>query len=399
MLSFNEQNADGKSSFTAKIKKSLLCLLLVAAMVMSFSAMSAHVCYAVSVGTAADKEDAGAPVSNIDGSIQRLDGDDSTLTDQDKVTVTFRDESTSSGKMRPNILSRLNGVDECWYLTVDGIAIARASTKEELVSVLYSVAEPYISDEISSAGFLQDVAISYGLVSDSLESDMDALYQELLPGGNCSLDVRAVIASFDYADVAFETVSVEDDNYYPFQSGAVITSGEDGVSMTTTETVFINGVHVSNITCMETVKEPVSEVIAIGTREYSYDSCGEFIWPASGIITSYFGNRDAGVGSTNHKGIDIAGSYGQDIRAADSGTVIYADWMNGYGYLVQIQHDNGDVTYYGHCSELNVSVGDRVYQGQVISQMGATGIATGVHVHFEVRQGGKVQIDPISVLP
>jgi murein DD-endopeptidase MepM/ murein hydrolase activator NlpD len=66
--------------------------------------------------------------------------------------------------------------------------------------------------------------------------------------------------------------------------------------------------------------------------------------------------------------------------------------------LVQIQHDNGDVTYYGHCSELLVQEGDRVYQGQVIACMGATGVASGVHLHFEIRQDG-TPIDPETVLP
>jgi murein DD-endopeptidase MepM/ murein hydrolase activator NlpD len=122
-----------------------------------------------------------------------------------------------------------------------------------------------------------------------------------------------------------------------------------------------------------------------------------FIWPTEGVITSKFGPR-TGFGSSNHQGIDIGGAYGESITAADGGLVIKADWYYGYGLLVQIQHDNGDVTYYGHCSELLVREGDRVYQGQVIAHMGETGQASGVHLHFEIRQND-TPVNPLNILP
>ncbi|MDR2615062.1 MAG: M23 family metallopeptidase, partial [Oscillospiraceae bacterium] len=95
-------------------------------------------------------------------------------------------------------------------------------------------------------------------------------------------------------------------------------------------------------------------------------------------------------GSKNHKGIDIAGSAGDAIYAADGGEVILADdSLSGFGLLVQIRHDNGDVTYYGHNRKLLVEVGERVYRGQKIAEMGATGVASGVHCHFELHRDGK----------
>jgi murein DD-endopeptidase MepM/ murein hydrolase activator NlpD len=145
-------------------------------------------------------------------------------------------------------------------------------------------------------------------------------------------------------------------------------------------------------------KQPVAEVVANGTAPRPLTaSYGTYIWPAEGIITSNFGYR-TGFGSSNHQGIDIAGDYGQTILAADGGEVIMSDWYSGYGYLIQIKHDNGYITYYGHCSELLVAEGERVYQGQEIALMGATGQASGVHLHFEVRQNAE-PIDPLTVLP
>jgi murein DD-endopeptidase MepM/ murein hydrolase activator NlpD len=81
--------------------------------------------------------------------------------------------------------------------------------------------------------------------------------------------------------------------------------------------------------------------------------------------------------------------------AADSGTVVGAGWLDGYGYgnRIMIDHGNGFVTLYAHLSVIQVSNGQRVNRGDVIGQMGSTGRSTGVHLHFEVRNGG-VLLDP-----
>jgi murein DD-endopeptidase MepM/ murein hydrolase activator NlpD len=98
-----------------------------------------------------------------------------------------------------------------------------------------------------------------------------------------------------------------------------------------------------------------------------------------------------------HEGIDIACAAGTPNRAAAAGTVIYAGWMGGYGNLVVIDHGNGLSTAYGHASALAVSVGQTVSQGQTVSYVGATGHATGPHLHFEVRVNGTA-VDPLAYL-
>ena len=129
-----------------------------------------------------------------------------------------------------------------------------------------------------------------------------------------------------------------------------------------------------------------------------YISGCEYRWPAQGEITSTFGYRRASVGSTNHKGLDIGGSYGQSIFAADEGEVIVSEWSNSYGYVVRIMHTNGHITLYCHCSSLLVRAGDTVAQGQEIARMGATGMASGTHLHFELIIDG-VNVDPLLYLP
>lgn len=112
--------------------------------------------------------------------------------------------------------------------------------------------------------------------------------------------------------------------------------------------------------------------------------------PVSGTITSRFGRRSSpgGIGSTNHKGLDIAAPNGTSIYAAADGTVEFSGYKGSLGKLVIINHGNGIKTYYAHCSSLKVSAGQKVSAGTNIAAVGKTGTATGYHLHFEIRVNG-----------
>jgi murein DD-endopeptidase MepM/ murein hydrolase activator NlpD len=121
-----------------------------------------------------------------------------------------------------------------------------------------------------------------------------------------------------------------------------------------------------------------------------------YIWPAKGVLTSGYGWRWGRM----HRGIDIANSTGTPIYAASAGTVEKAGWNSGgYGNLVDIRHDDGSLTRYGHNSRILVQPGQRVQQGQTIAAMGSTGFSTGPHTHFEVHPSGKGAVNPIAFLP
>ena len=130
---------------------------------------------------------------------------------------------------------------------------------------------------------------------------------------------------------------------------------------------------------------------------------GQFTWPCPSYtrISNYFGYRSAaetnGIGSTNHKGIDMAAPYGTNIVAAASGEVILASSRGGYGNCVMIDHGNGLVTLYGHASSLCCTVGQKVTAGQVIAKVGSTGNSTGNHLHFSVLVNG-TYVNPASYL-
>ena len=117
---------------------------------------------------------------------------------------------------------------------------------------------------------------------------------------------------------------------------------------------------------------------------------GHFIKPCPGRITSTFGMRYHPVLHVRklHTGVDFGAPRGTPIHAAASGVVIIAGYTRGYGNCVIIDHGGGISTLYGHCSSLAVSEGQSVKQGQVIGRVGATGYATGPHLHWEVRRNG-----------
>ncbi|MEH6521418.1 M23 family metallopeptidase [Sulfitobacter sp.] len=108
-------------------------------------------------------------------------------------------------------------------------------------------------------------------------------------------------------------------------------------------------------------------------------------------FTSKFGfRRDPKTGGRRmHNGVDFAAGSGTPLYATADGVVIHAGWGSGYGRLVKIQHEFGIETRYAHMSKMRVKVGQRVSRGDRIGDMGASGRVTGVHLHYEVRVGGK----------
>lgn len=122
---------------------------------------------------------------------------------------------------------------------------------------------------------------------------------------------------------------------------------------------------------------------------------GTMVVPASGRVSSEFGPRVHPITGQRrpHTGTDIAAATGTPVRAAAGGTVTFAGSRGGYGNLVILDHGDGRETYYAHNSAHQVAVGDRVAAGQHIAGVGQTGMATGPHLHFDVRVNG-VPVEP-----
>src|SRR5689334_14477812 len=120
--------------------------------------------------------------------------------------------------------------------------------------------------------------------------------------------------------------------------------------------------------------------------------------PVDGHITSYFGNRYHPIlhFTRFHAGLDIGASWGSPIVATADGRITSAGWAGGYGREVQIAHAGGLTSLYGHMSEIVAAAGSFVRAGQLIGYVGSSGLSTGPHVHFEVRENG-TPVNPLSV--
>ena len=185
-----------------------------------------------------------------------------------------------------------------------------------------------------------------------------------------------------YAEVEY----VYNDNWYTTKS-VVLQEQEAGYHEVTALITKRNGVEESREMIDEVIlKEPVKKIVEIGTQ-----TPPTYIKPLSGgRQTSGYGKRKAPTkgASTNHRAIDWATPTGTAIWASSGGTVSVAGWQSGYGYVVYINHPDGNQTRYGHLSKILVSTGQKVKQGQKIALSGNTGRSTGPHLHFELRVNG-----------
>ena len=285
-----------------------------------------------------------------------------------------------------------------WVLTVDGQALGAARDQGSLEDLCEAVVAEYDGADVLSLEVLSDVDIA--LAEDASDGgdvpQEEAAIREAL---SRQLRVRTVSQVTETEEVAYDTLVVEDDTLYTDES--YITKGQTGQREVVSQVICVNGEPqlVKTLSSQITL-EPQDAVLHMGTQERP-----EFIWPASGTMTSGYGYRTLFGATKLHNGIDIAGASGTAILAARAGTVVYAGWDNsGYGNLVVIEHDNNTHTYYAHNSAIYVSVGDTVEQGETIAAMGATGRVTGVHCHFEIRSGSysglytAAALDPMDYL-
>jgi len=194
--------------------------------------------------------------------------------------------------------------------------------------------------------------------------------------------------------IKYQTVVEYSETLYQNQN-QIKQNGIDGVKENIYKVEYINDTEVSRelIKSKTTVKAQ-NEILIKGTKIRKQP---EFLIPASGEITSVYGLR----GGQMHLGMDIANSANTFILASKDGTVARCEWFYGYGKCIDIKHNDGSWTRYGHLNDYLITKGDKVKQGQKIALMGNTGNSTGNHLHFEVRYGiwprGRT-VDPGNVL-
>lgn len=188
-------------------------------------------------------------------------------------------------------------------------------------------------------------------------------------------------------EIYFTTVTQEDNTLLE-DTTEIVQTGENGSRNALYTEKWVNGV-LTGATLKSSVetKQPVDEVVSVGTKKPSYIGTGSFRYPVDNAeITCAWGCY------YGHRGTDIADAYDRwgDVYAADNGTVKEVGYNSVNGNYIKIDHNNGFVTYYGHMRlPTTLQVGDIVQKGDVIGHIGMTGMATGPHVHFFIEENGE----------
>ncbi|KUP09995.1 peptidase M23 [Bacillus coahuilensis m2-6] len=277
-------------------------------------------------------------------------------------------------------------VDPSHVLSVDeAIQLLLKGTLEEKK---YTVQEGDVLGSIASKHDLsteQLLSLNKGMTDETVLQIGDELHVTFLQP---YIQVAVEYETKKKETIAYENEVVEDDTMWKGDT-AEVQEGADGERVATYSMTKVNGVESSKeMVKEEIIKEVQNHIVKKGTKVVPSRGTGNFAWPATGgHVTSHMGAR----WGSFHKGMDIAGTSGKAIKAADNGTVVFAGWdSGGYGNKVIIDHNNGFRTLYAHLSSIDVSVGQTVSQGMKLGNIGATGNSTGVHLHLEVTKNGSL---------
>lgn len=344
-------------------------------------------------------------------------------------------------EIKQNIRSKMTFLINGYTISIDGKDIGTLKTKEEAEDVLAEVKKPFLAlkeedSNIKEVNFLQNIKIveklsplstikdrkeilsliqkgteeiethivepgeNYWTIADKYNISVDDLIEantekdpeNILPGDKINLVVLKplmtvkTIEETEYEKEIEYDLKVEYDETMYKNEKKVKTNGTPGKSRVVEKIIKHNGVEVDRqIVKEELISKPVDKLIVKGTKQRPLTiATGSFTTPTRGSISSRFGQRWGRM----HRGIDIAAKVGTPIKAADGGTVTYSGNRGSYGKLVEINHGNGYVTRYGHCSKIHVNNGQKVSKGQIVALVGNTGRTTGPHLHFEVIKNG-----------
>lgn len=224
-----------------------------------------------------------------------------------------------------------------------------------------------------------------------IESDDDIYYDDRLNITVPRAAVQILVEKQEtYQENYNEDIVYQDDDSMYIGETEVVQEGTPGTHTVTDLVTYQDDIECDREQLQETVEvAAVAQVVRRGTK-----SKPTYMFPVTNWnVTSNFGYRWGRL----HAGTDVGVPIGTTVRASRAGQVITAGWLGGYGNCVIIDHGDGVCTRYGHLSEVTVSVGQYVDQGQQVALSGNTGRSTGPHLHFEIRINGEA-VDPLPYL-
>ena len=410
----------------------------------------------VTLGTVREKETFEAVVDRVEERATEILGYDYTLDSEIgyEFALTEKDEISSVYGFETYLFDQIGEVMKSYALSVDGEFIGAVTDEAQLTAMLDEIKSQYVNENTISAEFVEPIDIVHEYTASNVVRDLSEMKEVLTanttgettyeveagdtfsaiayahdmsvdelevlnPGLNINklyvgqiLTIRQTIPFLSVRTVENITYTepiespveeIQDNTMYKGETKTVV-KGTDGEALVNADVTYLNGYEEERVINSTTViTEPTKTVVHVGTKARPRTmATGNMIWPLSGTITSNYGYRYIFGSYSYHSGLDIAAAYGTSIKAADGGTVVYSGTGSGsywsYGKYVVIDHGNGIQTISAHCSSMLVSTGDKVYQGQVIARVGATGRATGNHCHFQVKVNGTT-VSPWNYLP
>ena len=323
-------------------------------------------------------------------------------------TVAPREEVLDADALSAALMETVPQVQPAWVVTVAGEPAAACRSRAEGEQALGLLRDRYTTEDTVAVSLTAAVdLVPRYVAADTPLLTPEALARLLATGtaeeGRPGEAPRPLVGVCTVEEVTYTAavappVEERPDDGLLLGQRATLREGVPGSEERTDRVTRLSGAETDRQRLSVTpLTEPVAAVVAVGTAEGVEGALGRFLWPCAGQITSPFGARHLFGTDGTHTGLDIADRQGSAIAAAADGTVCFAGPCGTYGQLVKVDHGNGFVTYYAHCSALLVSVGDWVAQGETIAQMGSTGRSTGPHCHFEIRWLG-APLDPLACL-
>ena len=329
-----------------------------------------------------------AAVTALEQSASALAGADYTL----PVSIKTRPLRAASSmflteeELQAGLIEASGELDTLAVISVDGKQAGVCRSAEDAQAVLDRVMAQHTTAADKNASFVQDVRVDTVVAQAALAQDTGALLAQLSP----RLDVSAT-RSVTYTEaIPYETITRENDTLDQTYR-ATVQEGSEGEAVVTAQIETLDGEEQRRTILARTVlSQATDEIVEVGTRNVGIGT-GDFMVPVSSYtFTSGFKMRWGRL----HGGVDLAVPEGTPVYAADNGKVIVAGNLgDGYGNYIILDHQNGYKTLYAHNSELLVTVGDVVAQGEQIALSGNTGNSTGPHVHFEIQVNDE-KVDP-----
>ncbi len=351
------------------------------------------------------------------------------------VEIISKDKFTEKEELEENLKATSEEMEEAYVISADGEFVAALTNEEDARTLVFEYLESFTEEENVTVSYAPEVLVElsyapkgeitdyetarekfskgecikhtvkadetaeyiaehYGITEEKLlaDNEVEEIFEGMLLSvytKNPIIPIKTVEYINGEIDIPFEIVEKEDNSIYEGQTKIAV-RGVNGKKYLNAYITRVNGIIThENVIDSRILSEPVTQVQLKGTKTppSSYGT-GEFIMPTSGRLSSSYGRR----WGRTHAGIDLAASTGTPIYAADNGIVVESEYKNnGYGKIIKIDHQNGYVTYYAHCSSLYVNVGDVVAKGDKIAAVGNTGRSTGPHLHFEIRKDGNHQ--------